>query len=79
MPPAAVSIFLSPLSVVSRGAWSTHHRDGTTSTKFSVASAEHTMENYNQWITRQLKEDPAFVRRVLGKTRFELLESGTIS
>ena len=53
-----------------------HHRDGTTSTRFKVADVEHTGENYNAWITRQLKEDPAFVRRVLGKTRFELFESG---
>ena len=56
-----------------------HHRDGTTSTKFTVAEVDHTGENYNAWITRQLKEDPAFVKRVLRKTRFELFESGHIS
>lgn len=56
-----------------------HHRDGTTSTKFTVDTASPTTENYNEWIARQLKEDPAFVRRVLGKTRFELLEKGKLS
>ena len=56
-----------------------HHRDGTTSTKFKVGKVEHTSENYSQWIKRQLEEDPAFVRRVMGKTRFELFQSGKIS
>lgn len=53
-----------------------HHRDGSTSTKLKVASSELTTENYNQWLQRQLKEDPAFVKRILGKTRFELFAKG---
>lgn len=56
-----------------------HHRDGSTSTKFKVADVEHTTENYSQWLKRQMKEDPAFVRSILGKTRFELYESGKVS
>ena len=56
-----------------------HQRDGTASTKFSVMGVDHTTEDCNQWITRQLQEDPAFVKRVLRKTRFELLEKGEIS
>jgi SPP1 gp7 family putative phage head morphogenesis protein len=56
-----------------------HHRDGTTSTKFTVDDVTHTTDNYSQWLARQLKEDPAFVRQVLGKTRFELYKSGKIS
>lgn len=58
-----------------------HHRDGSTSTKFSVTEAEQVpaTETYSQWIQRQLKEDPDFVRSVLGKTRFELFKKGQIS
>jgi hypothetical protein len=55
-----------------------HHRDGSTSTKFKVSAVEHTTENYSQWLKRQLKEDPAFVRSILGKTRFELFQAGEI-
>lgn len=57
------------------------HRDGSTSTKFSVESVEHVpaQENYAEWISRQVSEDPAFVRQVLGKTRFDLLRKGEIS
>lgn len=49
------------------------------STRFKIAEVEHTTENYNQWLTRQLKEDPAFVRSILGKTRFELFKAGKIT
>lgn len=56
-----------------------HHRDGSTSTKFTVESVEHVQETYSEWITRQVKEDPAFVKQVLGKTRFELLRDGKIT
>ncbi|MDY3810997.1 minor capsid protein [Desulfovibrio porci] len=56
-----------------------HHRDGSSSTRFKVADVEHTTENYNQWLTRQLKEDPAFVRSILGKTRFDLFKAGKIT
>lgn len=58
-----------------------HHRDGTTSTRFKIpeGGVEHTGENYSQWIARQVKEDPDFARRALGKTRFELLRDGKIT
>lgn len=56
-----------------------HHRDGSTSTKFTPRSGEQTSENYNQWLTRQLHEDPAFVRGILGKTRFDLFQRGKIT
>ena len=53
-----------------------HHRDGSTSTAYTVEEVEHTTETYSEWITRQVQDDPAFAREVLGKTRFELLKSG---
>ena len=56
-----------------------HHRDGTTSTKFKGKSVERTKETYSQWITRQVKEDPEFARKVLGKTRFELIRDGKLT
>ena len=58
-----------------------HHKDGSTSTKFKVAEVDRTKpgENYATWMKRQLEEDPAFVRRVLGKTRFELFKAGKLS
>ena len=58
-----------------------HHKDGSTSTKFKVAEVDRTQpgENYAAWMKRQLEEDPAFVRRVLGKTRFELFKAGKLS
>lgn len=40
---------------------------------------EKTAETYSQWIQRQLKEDPDFVRSIFGKTRFELLASGKLT
>lgn len=36
-------------------------------------------ETYEVWLRRQLDEDPAFVRRVLGKARYELFRSGDLS
>lgn len=56
-----------------------HHRDGSTSTAFSVRDVEFTRENYSQWIKRQAVEDPAFVRRVLGPTRYNLIKGGKIN
>ena len=57
-----------------------HHKDGSTSTKFKVAEVDQTKpgENYTAWMKRQMDEDPAFVRRVLGKTRFELFKAGKL-
>ncbi len=56
-----------------------HHRDGSTSTAYTVENVEHVTETYSEWISRQVGEDPAFARQVLGKTRFELLKAGKIS
>ena len=53
-----------------------HHRDGSTSTKFTVDSVEHVKETYSEWITRQIREAPDFARQVLGKSRFEFLRAG---
>ncbi len=52
-----------------------HHRDGSTSTKFTVADVERTKETYSAWLKRQAVEDPAFVRRVLGPARFDLFKA----
>ena len=58
-----------------------HHRDGSTSTKYSVESVDHVpaQESYAEWINRQVAEDPVFAREVLGKTRFDLLRKGEIT
>lgn len=58
-----------------------HHRDGSTSTAFSVESVEHVSgkTTYQQWMKRQLEEDPAFVKSVLGKTRFEMFRDGRLT
>ena len=56
-----------------------HHRDGSTSTAYRVERVEHTTENYAQWLRRQVEEAPAFVRSILGKTRFELFKAGKIT
>ncbi len=36
-------------------------------------------ETYEQWMNRQLESNPDFVRKVLGKTRFDLFKDGKIS
>lgn len=53
---------------------------GSTSTKFTVEEVEHVpgKTTYQAWMKRQLEEDPAFVRSVLGKTRFELFRDGKL-
>lgn len=55
------------------------HKDGSTSSRFRVMDTEKTAETYSQWIQRQLKEDPDFVRSIFGKTRFELLAAGKLT
>ncbi len=55
-----------------------NHRDGSTSTKFTVNSSSLTQENYNTWLRRQLETDPQFVRSILGKTRYELYSQGKL-
>ncbi len=70
---------IPPRPAVKHDESTVHHRDGSTSTKFKVGSVEHTTENYSQWLRRQLREDPAFVRSILGKTRFELFKAGKIT
>lgn len=58
-----------------------HHKDGSTSTKFSVASAElvPASTTYQVWLQGQLEKDPAFVKKVLGPARFELFKAGKLS
>jgi len=58
-----------------------HHRDGSTSTDYTVASVDQVpgKTTYNQWLKQQLQDDPEFVKSVLGKTRFDLFKSGKYS
>ena len=66
---------------VKHSARTVHHRDGSTSTEFTVESVDQVPASttYTEWLKRQLQEDPAFVRSVLGKTRFELFKSGKLN
>ena len=67
-------------TTVKHSARTVHHRDGSTSTKYTVQEVGHfpAGTTYEQWLKRQLQEDPAFVRSVLGKTRFDLFASGKL-
>ena len=57
------------------------HRDGSTSTKWKVKASEQVPAGttYNTWLKSQLDSDPAFVRSILGKTRFELFQAGKLT
>jgi SPP1 gp7 family putative phage head morphogenesis protein len=55
------------------------HRDGSTSTAWTVQNVDFFKGSYSQWMRKMLNEDPAFVRSVLGKTRFDLYRSGRLS
>jgi hypothetical protein len=57
-----------------------HHRDGSTSTAFKVETVDSVPAGttYEMWLRRQLKEDPSFVRSILGKTRFDLFKAGKL-
>ncbi len=57
-----------------------HHRDGSTSTKFTVQEVGSVPSgtSYEMWLRRQLDEDPDFVKSILGKTRFDLFKSGKL-
>ena len=61
------------------GGRTVHHRDGSTSTKFKVKDVDFFHGTYQEWMRRQLEEDPAFVRKVLGPARFELFKSGKLT
>lgn len=67
-------------TTVKHSARTVHHKDGSTSTAFTVKEVGHVPAGttYEQWLKLQLEEDPAFVRSVLGKTRFELFKSGKL-
>lgn len=67
-------------TTVKHSARTVHHRDGSTSTKYTVREVGHVPAGttYEQWLKMQLDEDPAFVRSVLGKTRFELFKAGKL-
>lgn len=69
------------LTTVKHSARTVHHRDGSTSTKFTVKEVGKVPPGttYSEWMRQQLDDDPAFVRSVLGKTRFELFKSGKLS
>ena len=71
----------SDQTTVKHSARTVHHKDGSTSTKFTVKEVGHVPAgtSYESWLRQQLDEDPAFVRSVLGKTRFELFKSGKLS
>ena len=58
-----------------------HHRDGSTSTKYTVASVDRVPggTTYQAWMKGQLEKDPAFVRKVLGSARFDLFKDGKLS
>lgn len=58
-----------------------NHRDGSRSRAFKTESVDFVpgKTTYQQWLKGQLKTDPAFVRRVLGKTRFELFRDGKLT
>jgi uncharacterized protein with gpF-like domain len=64
---------------VKHSARKVHHRDGSTSTKFTVESVEHTKETYQTWLKRMAKEDPAFVEDILGKRKAELFRAGKLT
>lgn len=68
------------LTTVKHSERTVHHRDGSTSTKYTVREVGHVPAGttYEQWLKMQLDEDPAFVRSVLGKTRFELFKEGKL-
>lgn len=68
-------------TTVKHSARTVHHKDGSTSTAFKVKEVGHVPAGttYEQWMKMQLDEDPAFVRQVLGKTRFELFKAGKLN
>lgn len=55
-----------------------NHRDGSTSTKFKVESAQPFQGTYAQWLRKMLEQDPDFVRSILGKTRFDMYRAGKL-
>jgi len=64
---------------VKHSARTVHHRDGSTSTKFTVDEVEFTSETYQVWLKRMADEDPAFVRSVLGKRKADLFSVGKLT
>ena len=70
----------NPRTTVKHSARKVNHKDGSTSTKWTVESVSKVKAGttYRQWMKSQLEADPAFVRQVLGKTRFELFKSGKL-
>jgi SPP1 gp7 family putative phage head morphogenesis protein len=69
---------------IDTGKRTVHHRDGTTSTKYTKLRVKHppARQNYQQWMSSMVKSknpaDRAFAREVLGKTRFALVKSGKL-
>lgn len=67
-------------TTVKHSARTVRHRDGSTSTKFTVQEVDSVPSgtSYEMWLRRQLDDDPAFVRSILGKTRFDLFKAGKL-
>ena len=67
---------------VKHSARTVQHRDGSTSTKFTIESVEHTKETYQTWLKRMAQEDLedlAFVRSVLGNKKADLFMAGELT
>jgi hypothetical protein len=45
----------------------------------TVEAVEHTKENYQGWLKRMAREDPAFVESVLGKRKADLFRAGKLT
>jgi hypothetical protein len=45
----------------------------------TVEAVEHTRENYQGWLKRMAREDPAFVESVLGKRKADLFRAGKLT
>jgi hypothetical protein len=67
------------MPAVKHSARTVQHRDGSTSTKFTIESVEHTKETYQTWLKRMAKEDLAFVRSVLGNKKADLFMAGELT
>ena len=56
-----------------------NHRDGSRSREFTPDDIGFFTGTYNEWMKRQLGDDPAFVKKVLGQKRFGLFKAGKLT
>ncbi len=57
-----------------------NHRDGTRSRKFTPDKGTTSFTgSYQAWLKEQVKEDPAFVKSILGPKRFDLFRAGKLT